>query len=80
MQSARESGVINIFLVSRSDGIRRLGCVGAGKVYSGIGGRGERDERMDCAQPNRKQSVLMSDVWARQNCRLRRLGACSKAY
>ena len=41
MRGARESGVINIFLVSRLDGIRRLGCVGAGKVCAGIGGRGE---------------------------------------
>ena len=80
VRGARKSGVINIFLVSRLDGIRRLGCVGAGKVCAGIGGRGERDDCMDCAQPNRRQSVSMSDVWAKQNCCLRRLGACSKAY
>ena len=78
VRGARKSGVINIFLVSRLDGIRRLGCVGAGKVCAGIGGRG--DDCMDCAQPNRRQSVSMSDVWAKQNCCLRRLGACSKAY
>ena len=75
MQSAMVSGVIDIFLVSPADGIRRLDCVGAGKVYARIGGRGERDECMDCAQPDRRQSVSMSEVWARQNCRLRRLGA-----
>ena len=75
MRGARESGVINMFLVSRSDGIRRLGCVGAGKVCAGIGGSGEHDDCMDYAQPNRRQSVSTSEVWARQNCRLRRLGA-----